>query len=155
MCSSDLKRRFLITHADYRKLATGECTALDLADDKIETPNDLQIAKEVDYLIKTLDLKPKILVYYDRFSYQGENDLRITFDENLSFRKENLSFKRNVKDKHYCDSKKNIIMEVKIHGAMPLWLTEILSKNKIFPERFSKIGKIYELIMKGAENAIY
>lgn len=144
------KRRFLITHADYRKLANRESTAVISAKEKIETKNDVQIAKEVDYLINTLDLKPKILVYYNRESYQGDKNLRITFDENLSFRDENLGFKRNVKDKHYFNSEKNIIMEIKAHGGMPLWLVKILSENKIFPERFSKIGKIYELIKKGA-----
>ena len=142
------KRRFLITHADYRKLATKEKSAVELASKKIETSNDIQIAKEVDYLIKTLDLKPKILVYYNRLSYVNGDSLRITFDDGLSYRNENLSFKRNVKDKHYFNSEKNIIMEVKVRGAMPLWLTEVLSKNKIFPERFSKIGKIYEKIIK-------
>lgn len=142
------KRRFLITHADYRKLAVKEKTAVELASQKIETTNDVQIAKEVDYLIKTLDLKPKILVYYNRSSYINDDNLRITFDENLSFRNKNLAFKRNAGDKHYFNSEKNIIMEVKAHGAMPLWLVGVLSRDKIFPERFSKIGKIYEKLIK-------
>ena len=142
------KRRFLITHADYRKLIAKEKSAVELASQKIETTNDIQIAKEVDYLIKTLNLKPKILVYYNRSSYINGDNLRITFDENLSFRDENLSFKRNVKDRPYFNSGKNIIMEVKARGAMPLWLTGALSRNKVFPERFSKIGKIYEKLTK-------
>lgn len=142
------KRRFLITHADYRKLVTKEKSAVELASQEVETTNDVQIAKEVDYLIETLDLKPKILVYYNRSSYINGDNLRITFDENLSFRNENLSFKRNVKDGHYFNSGKNIIMEVKARGAMPLWLARVLSQNKIFPERFSKIGKIYEKLIK-------
>lgn len=147
------KRRFLITHRDFRELTAGKKNAVELAGEKIEKENDIQIAREVDYLINTLELKPKILIYYNRESYQGEDGLRITFDENLSFRTESLSFKRNIKDKGYFNSEKNIIMEVKAHGTMPLWLVKILSENKIFPERFSKIGKIYELIKKGANNA--
>jgi hypothetical protein len=43
-------------------------------------------------------------------------------------------------------------MEVKARGAMPLWFAHLLSENKIFPVRFSKIGKIYELIKKEATN---
>lgn len=146
------KRRFLITHKDYKKLATKEKTALELAAKEIETRDDLQIAKEVDYLISLFNLRPKILVYYDRKSYIGKKGFRITFDENLGFRETNLNFHRGAHDKHYFNNEKNIIMEVKARGAMPLWFAHLLSENKIFPVRFSKIGKIYELIKKEATN---
>lgn len=146
------KRRFLITHNDYRKLVSGEKTAKELAAEKIETSSDLQIATEVDYLLNFFKLKPKILVYYNRESYQGENGLRITFDEDLCFRDNDLSFRKKVRDKHYFNDKKNIIMEVKAQGALPLWLAHLLSEIKAYPERFSKIGKIYELIRKGEKN---
>ena len=39
-------------------------------------------------------------------------------------------------------------MEVKANGALPLWLVKIMSELKIYPQRFSKIGKIYERIRK-------
>ena len=39
-------------------------------------------------------------------------------------------------------------MEVKAHGIMPLWLVNILSSEKIYPERFSKVGKVYEQLKK-------
>lgn len=146
------KRRFLITHKDFKKLIDEEKSAAELASLKVEKSNDVQIAKEVDYLIKYLKLKPKILVYYNRKSFTGENGLRITFDEDLSFRDSDLSFKRKVFDKKYFDNPKNIIMEIKAHGAMPLWLVQILSEHKIYPQRFSKIGKIYELIKKEEQN---
>lgn len=145
------KRRVLITHSDYTKFVKKEKTARELALQKVETDNDLQIASEIDYLVDYLDLKPKILVYYDRRSYVDKDGLRITFDENLSFRDKDLSFKRKIHDKHYFNDKKSIIMEVKATNALPLWLVEVLSKNKIYPERFSKIGKVYELIKKGTK----
>lgn len=146
------KRRVLITHNNYLKFVSGQKTALELAAEKIETDNDLQIAKEVDYLVDYLKLKPKILVYYDRRSYVSDDGLRITFDENLGFRDKDLNFRKKVRDKHYFNTKKNIIMEVKAHGVMPLWLVDVLSKNQVYPVRFSKIGKIYELIKKEAKN---
>lgn len=138
------KRRFLITHQDFHKFLSGEKTLVELASNKIETGNDIQIAKEVDYLVAHFDLKPKILIYYDRESYVSDDNVRITFDEDLTYRDTEINFVRKMSDKHYFNTKKNIIMEVKVHGAMPLWLVEVLSKNKIYPERFSKIGKIYE-----------
>lgn len=143
------KRRFLITHKDFQKLIASEKSAVELAEQVIETGDDIQIAREVDYLISHFDLKPKILVYYDRESYLGENGLRITFDENLKYRDQDLSFVKKASDKKYFEDDKNIIMEVKAHGVMPLWLVKVLSKEKAFPARFSKIGKIYAKLKKG------
>lgn len=142
------KRRVLITKKDYDNFIKGKIDIITLAKAKIETADDIQIAKEVDYMVKYFDLKPKILVYYDRTSFLGEDSLRITFDENLKYRDKNLKFVRNSKDKHYFYDEKNIIMEIKAAGVMPLWLTKTLSKIEAYPMSFSKIGKIYELIRK-------
>lgn len=142
------KRRVLITRKDYDKLVAGKKTIIELANQKIEEKSDAQIAKEVDYLINHFDLKPKILVYYDRTSYKGEDNLRITFDEELKYRDKNLKFTKSAKDNHYFYNEKNIIMEIKADGVMPLWLTKALSAAKAYPCSFSKIGKIYEQIRK-------
>ena len=142
------KRRFLITHKDFRKLLAGEKTAKELAFELIETENDVQIAKEVDYLISYFDLKPKILVYYNRESYVDENGGRITFDKDLRYRDKDLTFIKKASDKKFFKNGKEVIMEVKAHGVMPLWLVQLLSKEKVYPMRFSKIGKIYEQIRK-------
>ncbi|MBR3169358.1 polyphosphate polymerase domain-containing protein [Candidatus Saccharibacteria bacterium] len=146
------KRRFLMSHDEFNKVSSGENSIIEIAARNIETPSDIQIAREADYLIKTLNLKPKLLIYYDRTSYVGEKGLRITFDKNLRFRDTDLSFTRKINDRYYFDTEKNIIMEIKVRGAMPLWLARALSENKIFPVRFSKIGKIYELIKEGEQN---
>lgn len=142
------KRRFLITHKDFQKFLKGDCTAAEAAAMKVEKAEDLQIAREVDYMISYFQLEPKILVYYTRESYAGEQGLRITFDENLSYRNTDLSFVRKASDKKYFKGDKNIIMEIKAHEVMPLWLVQGLSEIKAYPARFSKIGKIYELIRK-------
>lgn len=142
------KRRVLVTKQDYDTLVEGHQTMLALAAQKIERPADLQIAREVDHLISHLHLKPKILVYYDRESYINEDSLRITFDENLSYRQENLKFVKNPHDKHYFNHEKNIIMEIKAPGVMPLWLVRELSAEKVYPQRFSKIGNIYTNLRK-------
>ena len=102
-------------------------------------------------MVKTFDLKPKIIVYYDRTSFIGSDNLRVTFDENLSYRNRNLKFFKKSNDKHYFDStndEKNIIMEIKANGVMPLWLVKALSATKAYPSSFSKIGKVYGLIRK-------
>ena len=142
------KRRVMITHEDFDELINGQATMVELASRSIETAHDLQIAKEVDYLIERFDLKPKLLVMYNRESYKGEDALRVTFDEKLRYRYKNLNLVKGKRDKIYFKDKQNIIMEVKAHGVIPLWLTKVMSEEKIYPQQFSKIGKVYEKLRK-------
>lgn len=142
------KRRVLITQEDFDELINRRTTLVKLANRKLETKNHIQIATEIDYLIKELDLKPKIQITYNRESYKTDDGLRITFDENLRYRNHNLSFNETNHDKIYFKDKRNIIMEVKAQGVIPLWLSGQMSKLKVFPEQFSKIGKVYERITK-------
>ena len=142
------KRRVLVTHQDYDDLINGQTNMLELANRNIEKASDLQIAKEIDYFIKHFDLKPKILVYYDRESYKGDNSLRITFDQKLKYRADDLNFNKKSSDKTLFKNDKNIIMEIKALSILPLWLVKILSNQKMYPERFSKIGKVYEQVRK-------
>jgi len=142
------KRRVMITYKDFDELINGKATMVELASRSVETTHDIQIAKEVDYLIERFDLKPKILVIYDRESYKGEDNLRITFDEKLKYRHKNLSLIKGKRDKIYFKDKRNTIMEVKAHGIIPLWLVKAMSEEKIYPQQFSKIGKVYEKLRK-------
>ena len=142
------KRRIMITKSDYRKFIKKDKTASELARRELEERTDLQIAKEIDYLFNYFDLKPKVLLYYDRESYVGEDNLRITFDENLRYRTKNIKFQSFKHDQDYFKNEKNIIREIKASGVMPLWLVKLLSKEKVFPSQFSKIGKVYEQIRK-------
>lgn len=148
------KRRVMITKDDYKKLVDKKATILELAQKSIETENDLQIAKEVDYLINRFDLKPKIFVGYDRESYKNEEGLRITFDENLKYRADKLSFVKGKRDKIYFEKEPKIIMEIKADGTMPLWLVKELSRLHVYPQQFSKIGKIYERLSSRKEQNV-
>ncbi|MBR0372568.1 polyphosphate polymerase domain-containing protein [Candidatus Saccharibacteria bacterium] len=140
------KRRVQITKKDYDKLVKDGKKVTEFIGSENDT--DLQIAKEVDYLIDHFNLRPKILILYDRESYQGEDGLRITFDENLRYRTKNVKFTKTKTDKYYFDNEKNIIMEIKAHGVLPLWLVRALTEERIFPEQFSKVGKSFYKIRK-------
>lgn len=142
------KRRVMITRDDFSEFVKNKVTLFELAKRSLETKNDLQIAQEVDYLIEHFDLKPKILVRYHRESYKDNDGLRVTFDEDLKYRDRKLRFVKEKRDKIYFKDNYNIIMEIKAHGTIPLWLVRNMSELKIFPQRFSKIGKIYERIRK-------
>ena len=142
------KRRVRITKEDYNKMVKNHLSVTDLMKKNADDINDYRVAGEVDYLIQHFDLKPKILVFYVRYSWQGEDGLRITFDEDLKYRTENINFTKKKSDKNYFENEKNIIMEIKAHGVWPLWLAHKLSVERIFPQQFSKVGKIYQKIGK-------
>ena len=140
------KRRVIITQQDYNDFINKKAPFLEVANRHIEEGTDLQIAKEIDYLINLMDLKPRILMYYDRESYINDKDLRITFDKNLSYREKNINFNKKTHNQKYFTDDKNIIMEIKTSSAMPMWLVKKLSAEQIYPQRFSKIGHIYQRI---------
>ena len=142
------KRRVRITKNDYNKLVKNHEKLLSFMPQNADGPNDYRVAREVDYLIDLFDLKSKILVFYIRQSWQGEGGLRITFDEDLKYRTKDIGFSKRKIDKNYFDDEKNIIMEIKAHGVLPLWLVKKLSAERIFPQQFSKVGKIYQKIGK-------
>ena len=142
------KRRVMVTHKDFNEFTSGKATLVTLAVRAVENGNDAQIAKEADYLVDHFNLKPKILITYNRESYKGDDGLRITFDEHLKYRNINLSLIKENSDKIYFKDERNIIMEIKAHGIIPLWLVKIMSEAKIYPRQFSKIGKVYEKLRK-------
>ena len=141
------KRRVLVTHKDYNDFIKKKADFIEIAGRKVEAPTDMQIAREIDYFIKQYNLKPKILVYYNRESYKGENNLRITFDSSLKYRNRNLKFTKNKKDKSAL-KRGELIMEIKARGSYPMWLVHALSKEHAYPQRFSKIGKVYGILRK-------
>lgn len=104
-----------------------------------------QILKEINYAVKRLDMKPKIFIAYGRESFVGKDDanLRITFDNNLRSRVNNLVLNKNDLGELYF-KENTYIMEVKTLGSIPLWLSKVLSELSIYPRSFSKYGEIYK-----------
>lgn len=149
------KRRFQLRLRDFYDYIDGKTELLSVARKEIEKSTDIQIAKELDYIVKKFQLRPKILISCERKSYDGreDSDLRITFDENLRYRYNNLRLEEGPSGKKYFQDKKNIIMEIKTTNSMPIWLVHALNECKIFPQAFSKYGKIYEKCFReGVEN---
>lgn len=150
------KRRFELTLKDFDDFEKGKATLTEIAKRKIEKTNDEQIAREIEYIIKYLKLKPKIFIACERESYAGtrEKDLRLTFDDNLRYRTKRLKLNQGTDGKKYFKTQQNVILEIKTAGGMPLWLVRALSELKIYPQPFSKYGKIYQQ-MKGKNDVQY
>ena len=112
-------------------------------------PNeDSQIFKEINYVMGLYDLKPMAFVAYDRTAFFGnENrELRVTFDRNIRCRSEELDLVKG--DFGTCILNENqVLMEVKIPGAMPVWMSCMFSQLGIYPASFSKYGMYYKQIL--------
>jgi len=102
--------------------------------------DDEQVGKEIKYLNSYYDgLNPKVYITCNRQCYEN-GDLRITFDTDMKYRFKNISLSDNKEDKSLGDYG---VMEIKVNGAMPLWLSKILDEEKIYPMSHSKVGLAY------------
>ena len=107
---------------------------------------DSQILREIDYFLIMNHPETGTLIAYDRMAMFGREDkeLRITFDANLrtAFNKKNL-LETSV-DKPIT-RKNEYLMEIKVLGNMPLWLTNALTELNIYPHSFSKYAEAMNL----------
>ena len=77
----------------------------------------------------------------------------MTFDRNIRWRTTQLDL-RDGDFGHQLLSDGQILMEIKIPGVCPMWLSRCLSENLIFPTSFSKYGTCYrENILKENKEA--
>ncbi|WP_025435110.1 polyphosphate polymerase domain-containing protein [Peptoclostridium acidaminophilum] len=110
-----------------------------------QTTASSQILGEIDWFMKRYMPVPKVFIAYDRLALFGNEDanLRITFDQNIRFRECLLDPSKGSWGNHLLEPGK-ILMEIKIPGTMPIWLSQILAGLNIFPTSFSKYGNCYK-----------
>ena len=110
-----------------------------------------QISKEINWFLHTRDLYPMAFIGYDREAYAGIEDpnLRLTFDTNLRGRSWDVDLREGASGM-YILPKDTILMEIKIPGSAPLWLSRLLSENRIFDSSFSKYGTYYKQLIGAA-----
>lgn len=117
-------------------------------------PADSQIFREIDYFRSYYSAYPKIFIAYDRIAMAGNSDtnLRMTFDFRIRCRRNDLDLQVGDHGTELLSSG-SVLMEIKIPGAMPIWLCSALSQLKLYPVSFSKYGQFYIKELKG-ENKI-
>ena len=109
-----------------------------------------QIAREIDYFSNFYrPLRPKVFLSYDRIAYYAPQhpNLRITFDDNILFRQDDLSLSAEIRGTPILGAELTL-MEIKSAGGIPLWLTQALTENRIYKTSFSKYGTAYQMLMK-------
>ena len=111
----------------------------------VPLPVQNQITEELDYFLAFYkELKPAVFLSYEREAFYGrdDEDLRITFDENILWRDEDISLCSRPYGTPILD-KDMVLMEIKVANAMPLWLSGLLSEEGIYKTSFSKYGQAY------------
>ena len=115
---------------------------------------DGQIFQELNWMLLAYgSLAPRIFLSYERDSWRGREDpsLRLTLDREILWRAEALDLRRGAWGEPLLGPDQ-VLMEVKITNAAPLWLAEALSENGIFPISFSKCGRAFETLCKNRIN---
>lgn len=151
-------RAFVEIKKKYNKIVNKRRTTMTLAEaydylDKGVRPTstgiNLQVLNEIDYFKDFYKIGPKLYLSYDRRAYFGkeDRDLRVTFDTNITVRRNDLRLESGAYGQKLL-APGTWLMEIKISGAAPLWLTSILSEMNIYPASFSKYGTEYKMYVQ-------
>ena len=139
------KRRISATYEDAMQYL---CQRADVI------PNS-QICSELDYALSLYqEIQPAMYLSYEREAFYGKDDheLRITFDQHILWRTEALNLSSPVYGRELLQPGQ-VLTEIKIGHAMPLWLNHFLTEHHIYRTSFSKYGTAYKtLLMEAGQN---
>lgn len=109
-----------------------------------------QIAREINYFLEKYQPVPRVYLAYDRIALFGKEDadLRMTFDFRVRSRKDNLFLEAGDAGELLLPED-NVILEVKVKDAYPMWLIQALEEFQIYPCSFSKYGNVYKKSLCG------
>ncbi len=134
----------------YKRRVSLQCReAMDWIARKNHCHKHNQICNEIDYFIDHYEtLHPTVFLSYEREAYftKKPSDFRVTFDENILVRQDDLYLTSEVYGTPILPEGKRL-MEIKCSGGIPLWMTEVLSKEKIYKTPFSKYGTAYKTLI--------
>lgn len=133
------KRRLSLTEEQAMKWMSGEK----------HYDKGTQITDEIDYFLEYYgNLHPVVFLSYEREAYycRDGTDFRVTFDDRILCRQEELSLEADVWGTPILEEGK-VLMEIKCSGGIPLWMVRVLSQEKIYKTSFSKYGTAYRTMI--------
>lgn len=133
------KRRVSMTEEEAMEWVTG------VAHCRQET----QISDEIDYFLSYYEtLHPVVFLSYEREAFYAKDgsDFRVTFDDHILCRREELSLESDVWGTSLLEDGM-VLMEIKCSGGIPLWMTHVLSREHIYKTSFSKYGTAYQTMI--------
>ena len=153
----ELKKKY--DHVVYkRRISMAEKQAMKWLAGDSSYDTICQIAKEIAYFRDYYEtLRPAVFLSYERGSYQSKkkDDLRVTFDNHILCRHTNLSLEEDVWGEEILEKGK-VLMEIKTAGGIPLWMTKLLTEERIYKTSFSKYGMAYQkLILPKMERRMF
>lgn len=128
-----------------RRLSLPEHTVTEALSHDTPLPVSSQIGREIEYFRTFYEkLVPAVFLSYEREAYYAldGSDFRVTFDENILYRQEELSLCSGVYGTPIL-APGQTLMELKTAGGIPLWMTQVLTEQKLFRTSFSKYGLAY------------
>ncbi len=149
----ELKKKFRGTVYKRRAVMTLAQASLYISDGIM--PCDTQIMHELDYTIKHRQAYPKLMMCYDRIAMAGiyDTELRMTFDFAIRCRRDELDMRCG--DRGYLlTSPDEVLLEIKIPNAMPLWMASALSEIRAYPVSYSKYGEYYCKELRGCDKQL-
>lgn len=132
-----------------RRLSLPEAEAMDWITGRTHCKTRSQISDEIDYVLGYYEtLHPVVFLSYEREAYfcRDGSDFRVTLDENIRCRQDALSLEADVWGQPVLEEGK-VLMEIKCAGGIPLWMTRILTREKIYKTSFSKYGTAYRTMV--------
>lgn len=117
-----------------------------------------QVINELVAFLNIYHVKPAQYISYQRSAFFGKDDkdFRLTFDRQITTRRYDLTLACGSYGDQIIQQSQHL-MEVKIIGAMPLWLAHSLSALGIYKTSFSKYGRGFRdyTLDKMSANGLY
>ena len=137
-----VKRRVRLPLEECLRLASGEPTSYSLS------PADQRTVEEVHKLVHQRRFQPCCCMRYDRMAYADRDpgsDLRVTFDTGIAYRMDNLiPIPDDRRFTSYLLPEGYSVMEVKVTGAVPFWLTTMIGDHRCILQGHSKYSNALE-----------
>ncbi len=111
-----------------------------------------QVVSELGSMLSGRRYQPTVYIDYDRMAFHAldaASDLRLTFDTRLVSRQ----YRRD--EVHCLLEPDKLIMEVKSTTNMPLWLVELLDRQGIYKQSFSKYGAEHTRLLQLKSEVAY
>lgn len=129
-----------------RRISLSEEEAMSWVCGEEQCTKNTQISNEVDYFISYYkNLRPAVFLSYEREAYFAKDgsDFRVTFDDNILCRQKDLSLEAEVYGTPLLEEDM-VLLELKCSGGIPMWMTHVLSQERIYKTSFSKYGTAYK-----------
>jgi len=105
-------------------------------------PADARVLDEVQKLVREREFRPVCCLRYDREAYVDRDpasDLRVTFDTGIAYRMDDLVPSPDDRNfVHHLLPEGCSVMEVKVTGAVPYWLTRLVGEQHCILQGHSK-----------------